>query len=107
MNEMLLSIKGFVAQGVTVQCLGDAQCETGLPKVTTSDSNVRNALQITFGVIGAIAVIIIILAALRYVTARGNPQEAASARQTIIFALVGLVIAVSAEAIVTFVLKGL
>jgi len=102
-----LSFTLLAAAGVTVECLGDAQCDTGLPKVNASNSNVQAALQITFGVIGALAVLTILIAALRYVAARGNPQDAAGARQAIIFALIGLAVAVSAEGIVTFVLTGL
>ena len=97
----------FGAAGVTTDCLGESQCETGLPKVDANSANVHTALQLFFGVIGAAAVIVIILAGLRYVTARGNPQDAAGAKQAIIYAMVGLGVALSAEAIVTFVLTGL
>jgi len=103
----VLSVKLLAAAGATVECLGDAQCDTGLPKINATDSNVQSALQITFGVIGALAVLTIVVAALRYVTARGNPQDAAGARQAIIYALIGLAIALSAEGIVTFVLTGI
>lgn len=90
-----------------VNCLGQATCNTGLPTVSGNSSNLHIALQLVFGVAGAIAVIVIILAGLRLVYSQGNPQEAATARQAIIYAVIGLLVALSAEAIVTFVLKGL
>jgi len=91
---------------VSVNCLDNSPCETGLPQINASDSNVHTILQLSFGVIGAIAVIMIVVAALQLVNANGKPEEAATARRTIMYALIGLVIAVSAESIVTFVLTG-
>jgi hypothetical protein len=46
----------------------------------------------------------IIIGGLRYVAAQGNPQDASKARGTIIYAVIGLVLALAAEAIVTFTL---
>lgn len=91
---------------VQVQCFNDT-CETGLPKVDAGDASVQIILQLTFGIIGAIAVIMVMIAGFKFVTSAGNPQSAASARKTAIFALLGLAVAVSAEVIVTFFLKGL
>jgi hypothetical protein len=92
-----------VAQ-TTVQCLSNVKCETGLPHVNANSDNVQNLLQLVFGIIGAIAVIVIMIAGLMLVSARGNPEEAAKARRAILFAAAGLAVAVSAEIIVTFVL---
>ncbi|HLZ15300.1 MAG TPA: pilin [Candidatus Saccharimonadales bacterium] len=90
-----------------VNCLGQAQCDTGLPTVGANSSNLHVALQLIFGIAGAVAVIVIILAGLRLQFSQGNPQEAATARQTIIYAIAGLLVALSAEGIVTFVLTGI
>jgi hypothetical protein len=88
-----------------VNCLeGGGSCSTGLPVVQASQSSLQIILQIVFGIIGAVAVIIVILGALNMTLAEGDPGKVAKARQTVIFALVGLVVAISAEAIVTFVL---
>jgi type IV secretory pathway VirB2 component (pilin) len=90
-----------------VNCLGQATCNTGLPTPGANSSNLHVVLQLVFGAVGAIAVIVIVLAGLRLVFSQGNPQEAATARQALIYAVVGLFVSLSAEAIVTFVLKGL
>jgi hypothetical protein len=79
----------------------------GLPMTSADHAAVQNVEQILFGIIGAIALLIITIAGLRYITSAGDPQKAAGARNTIILALVGLVVAISAEAILTFVVKGL
>lgn len=79
----------------------------GLPTSSASPSTVQSIYQIVLGIVGAVALLVIVIAGLRYITSAGDPQKAANARNTIILALVGLVIAISAYAILTFVVKGL
>ena len=66
----------------------------------------RNSLTIAFGLAAAIALLMIVINGFRYVTASGDPQRTASARQGILYAAIGLVVSVSAVAIVTFAIKG-
>lgn len=80
------------------------KCETGLPNVKADSSQFETILRLGFGVIAVIAVLVIVIAGLRFILGQGNPQETAKARSTIIYALVGLVVALSAQAIVGFVL---
>jgi len=54
---------------------------------------------------GIIAVIMIIIGGFKYVTSSGDANSAGSAKNTIIYALVGLVIAAFAQIIVQFVLE--
>lgn len=72
--------------------------QTGDPSTTT----VSNVLSLVFGVLGGIALIIIVYAGIQFILSRGEPQKAATARNTIIYAGVGLAIAVSAFTIVRF-----
>lgn len=88
-----------------VNCLDGTTCQTGLPTVGATNNAVQVVLQLTFGVISALALIYIIVAGLKFISAQGNPQEAAKARQTIVYAVIGLIVALSAEAIVTFTLN--
>lgn len=53
---------------------------------------------------GGIAVIIIILAGLRFVTAGGNSEDVAGARRTLIYAFVGLVVIALARTLVAFII---
>jgi uncharacterized membrane protein YuzA (DUF378 family) len=71
-----------------------------------SGSEVQTILSIVFTIIGAIALLIITIAGFSYITSAGDPQKAANAKNAIIYALVGLAVAISAEAIVTFVVVG-
>ena len=78
---------------------------TGLPKITAGSSQLGTILQITFGIIGAIAVLIIIVAGFRFVISEGKPENITRARETIIYAVVGLIVSISAEVIVAFVIN--
>lgn len=99
----------YFAQTAQVNCDQGTTCDTGLPQVGGSNgagyNDVQLILQLTFGAIGALALIYIVIAALQYITSQGDPQATAKAKNSIIFAAVGLAIALSAEIIVTFVLN--
>ena len=55
-------------------------------------------------VLGAVAVIVIIIAGILYTTAGGDPALITKAKNTLLYTVVGLVVAISAYAIVKFVL---
>lgn len=54
--------------------------------------------------IGAVAVIVLMFGGFRYVTSAGNDASVQSAKKTIIYALVGLIVVALAQVIVKFVL---
>ena len=66
---------------------------------------VKPTINIILWVVGVSAVIVIIVAGLKYVTSAGNPSAISSAKTTILYAVIGLVIAILAYAIVNFVLN--
>lgn len=71
---------------------------------TTVDSTIKNVINILLFVVGAAAVIMLIIGAIRYVVSAGDQQAVAGAKNTIIYAIVGIVVAVMAFAIVNFVI---
>lgn len=77
---------------------------------TCSDqgSNVSNvlkaALQLASIAIGVIAVIMIITSGLKYITSQGDAASITSAKNTLLYAIIGLVIVAFAQVIVHFVL---
>lgn len=107
MTDFLL--QKYIAVTSGVNCLEgtdpDDLCETGLPPINADAGNVQTMLQLLFGIIAVIAVIIIVIAGIRFITESTNPQETAKARNAIIYAVIGLAIALSAQIIVTFVLN--
>ncbi len=76
-----------------------------LPRTTLSENRVTNTLQIVFAVASAIALLIIAISAFRIVVSRGNAQDVQKARDSIIYAAIGLIITASAFTIVTFVVE--
>lgn len=54
-------------------------------------------------ILGAISVIMIIVAGIRYTTSNGDTSAVTSAKNTLFYAIIGLVVAILAYAIVNFV----
>lgn len=82
-------------------------CNTNLPEVAADADTVSTFLSIVFGVLGAVCVILIIYAGFQFILGGDDPQKVKNARNTIIWALIGLGVALSAEAIVVLVLSKL
>ena len=78
--------------------------ELNVPK-GTPDSVLPVILRITFAVAGAISVLIITISGLRLVVSVGDPQAVSKTRNTIIYAVLGLVVCIAGYTIVTFVLN--
>lgn len=74
----------------------------------TSSSNLTKLLKqivnIISIIVGVIAVIMIIVAGLQYITSGGSSEKVGTAKNTVIYAIVGLVIVALAQFIVHFVL---
>jgi hypothetical protein len=81
--------------------------DAGLPTPDADNNKVGTVLGIFFGIIGAFAVLNIVLSGFKYITSSGNEQKVSEAKSGIAYALIGLMIAISAEAIVAFVVNGI
>lgn len=75
------------------------------PLPATSTNLFTNALTVVFGVLGGISVLVVVYAGMKYVTSGGDPAKTKEAREQIIYAAVGIVVALSAGAIVAFATK--
>lgn len=78
-----------------------------LPQVGANTSTISDVLGIVWAIVGAFALLVITISGLRYITAAGNAERVSKAKNGIIYAMIGLVVAISGEAIVVFVLKRL
>jgi hypothetical protein len=92
------SILELFAQGISIN-----PNDLGVPQGSLGENNVSNALKLVFGVAGAVALLIVTIAGFKYVLSQGNPQETAKAKNTILYALIGLTICLTAFAIVSFI----
>lgn len=58
-------------------------------------------------VAGVIAVFVVTIGGLKYVMSSGDPQKLTSARNTILYGAIGIVVVVIAQSIVLFILKNI
>lgn len=68
------------------------------------EDGIKDIVNILLFILGAIAVIMIIIGGIRYTTSNGDAGSIKSAKDTILYAVVGLVVAILAYAIVNFVI---
>ena len=68
------------------------------------EDSIKTIVNVLLFVLGAIAVIMIIIGGIRYTTSNGDASSIKGAKDTILYAVVGLVVAILAYAIVNFVL---
>jgi hypothetical protein len=99
-STALLGSDTIYAAGCNSSTTVDISC---LPDVQANHSTVAIALNITFTIVGAISVIMIIISGLKFITSSGKPEEIAKAKDTIIYAAVGIVVSILAVTIVSFV----
>jgi len=76
----------------------------GNKEKATLGGRLEDVVDILLYVLGAIAVIMIVIGGIRYATSNGESSQISSAKNTILYAVIGLIIAVMAYAIVNFVL---
>ncbi len=90
-----------------MRLLADLQSKdfTKVPQPVLDGARVQVIFQIVFGIAGGIALIVLILAGLRYVTSQGDPASTAKAKNAIIYAAIGIVVCMMAFSIVTFVVR--
>lgn len=81
--------------------------DVNIPTTDINAGRVTNIYELIFAIFGGIALIIIIIAGIKFITSQGDPQATAKARNTIIYAGVGLAVSVAAFSIVAFVLDKL
>jgi TRAP-type C4-dicarboxylate transport system permease small subunit len=73
---------------------------------TTKLSNlVHTIVNLLSAIVGIVAVIMIIVGGLRYITSGGNDTSVTSAKNTILYAIIGLIIVALAQVLVRFTLN--
>ena len=69
----------------------------------TAPAVATNIIKGVISVLGIVAVVVIVVAGQRYIVAHGDPGKIVQARNMLIYALIGLVVAILAFAIVSFI----
>ena len=85
---------------------GIKNAETG-SKQTDIGSIITSIVNILLFIIGAVAVIMVVIGGFKYVVSNGESAQVKSAKDTIFYAVIGLVVATLAYAIVNWVISAL
>jgi hypothetical protein len=81
---------------------------TGVPTTLFGDTGIITTItNVLLFIAGALAVIMIIWGGLRYATSGGNSSNVTAAKNTVLYAIVGLIIAFLAFAIVNWILAAI
>ena len=82
-----------------------ADCGSTVDADNTVNNTIKLVIRILQVVVGIISVVMIIFGGLKYITSGGDAASVTSAKNTIIYACIGLIVVALAEVIVQFVLN--
>lgn len=91
-----------------IQCGADAAANnpSDTSKATDKvDATITTIVNILTAVVGIAAVIMIVISGYRYITSTGSSEKVASAKNTLIYAIIGIAVAGLAKIIAEFVLS--
>lgn len=96
------------AMALTVQEGAEAARAEGMPAELVGDGGIFTRItSIALYVIGAISVIMLIWGGLRYTLSGGDSKKITDAKNTVLYAIIGLIISFLAYAIIRFVLNAI
>jgi hypothetical protein len=102
------NIAGQVSQGANGAASGNASnnCDSGTgvndTSITSLASKIVNIISL---VVGVVAVIMVIFGGFRYITSGGDSGKVGNAKNSLVYAVVGLIIVALAQLLVHFVLN--
>lgn len=83
-----------------------SQCYMPLDKTEdTLMSTVQTIVNVIIGVIGVIAVVVIVIGGVYYIISQGEAAKITKAKNTLLYGVIGLIVALLAYAIINFILK--
>ncbi len=99
-----MSVQSFLIQ--VAQQLQPGDGSNGTINIPTIDGDqlLQNGLNLAYFIAGAIAVIMIIVAGIMFATSAGNAKSVTTAKNMILFSVVGIIVILSAWAITNFVI---
>ena len=95
--------KGTARSGSSASTLAECNIENDNSLIPT----ILRIIQVTIGVLALVAVVVIVLGGVQYTTSAGDPGKVKKAKDSILYGIIGLVIAILAFSIVNFVLSSL
>lgn len=113
LSLVALLFLSFISFSPKVSAAATQKCGTGgtgiinansLPQPCADQNTLNNIMNIVFVIVGAVAVLMVVIAGFRYIRAGSNETVAAESRRQLVHAVVGLIVVASAAVIVNFVL---
>jgi glucan phosphoethanolaminetransferase (alkaline phosphatase superfamily) len=103
-------LTGFSYNYSTVYALD--KCTGSDTKICETDTNlvtdiIKSIINIILVFAGILAVLMIVIGGIRYITSDGDSSRASQAKNTILYAIIGLIVAILSYAIVNFVLTNI
>jgi len=99
------NVQGNLQCGTTLTVETTGDCSSDITTGTTKVSDaIKKVVNIFSAIIGIVAVIMIIYGGFKYISSGGDSGNVTSAKNTIIYAVIGLIIVAMAQFIVQFVL---
>ena len=103
---LCLSTSRVLASALSVQEGANAARADGMPTELIGDNGVFSRLTNTILlIVGLISVVMLVYGGLRYILSGGDSKKVTDAKNTILYAIIGLIISLLAFAIVNFVLN--
>ena len=99
----------YAACTSAADCVQDGADKAGGKSSNTADPKeiIQTIVRILLFLIGAVSVIMIIIGGFRYVISQGDSGAVTSAKNTILYAVIGLVVAILAYAVIHYVIGAL
>lgn len=91
------------ALDIPCESLNSGQCNLVKSKTSLSD-NIWNIVSLAFRVLAGVAIIVIVIAGIMYTISNGDTGKVKNAKNIILYAVVGLVVALLASTIISFVI---
>lgn len=108
MGVFAVAVVSGGASALTLQEGAEAARCDGCPADLFGDNGVfKQVTNTILYIVGIVAVIMLIIGGIRYVTSGGDAKKVTDAKNTVLYAIIGLVIAFLAFAIVNFVISAL
>lgn len=103
---MLLTIVSVPVpvQAIETGCSLDSNSEPCKANTDLIGGILKNVINVMLYLAGTIAVIMVVIGGIRYITSDGDSNKANQAKNTIIYAVVGIVVSLMSFAIVNFVI---
>jgi hypothetical protein len=93
--------------GVWGACEGDNSTRPVCADKSEADGVVKKIINLFLYAIGVLSVIMIVWSGLKYTTSRGDAEAVKSAKNTLLYAVIGIIVAALAFTIVNFVVDSL